>query len=474
MYISLTLAFILGTVWLYLSDLHMLWESLLVVTIQLILLGVAILTAVFSLDRKKNRLVAIGKSREIAWTVALVHNSVGMYSTWMYFVTVTQLCAVMVYTWDLDMDISCYACLSLIAIEILAVFIFDNFIWFEKRKHLYTPYVVALMSLAGSLTNYYDLSDPITIYNFVLLLFTLFTLVFKIGWWCGRNKKAKKPQMLVMAAQPKQQRQPQMVVPQPEQMYEVVSGEPTMTTAPQVQPTFIYPSQQLTNTEVPIYTLQQPTTTLHQQPTFLQAPPILHDPSTLHQPILLQQPHAIQQPIPTVYQPHAVFQQPMPTITQQPVIPPAPIPTVQPVITVPDPLPTVPSTQQSTSGRSTPLTTGLYPTLPTMVDTPPDTFSPATARVTRPPLTPFPESRTSFITPDVYPGFGGGVPYPEETRYHPQMAPTMRVPGSPPVYVCGLGPHIQKSPVVVQASPYRIQPNTLDTTGYGPHGHYRI
>jgi len=121
-----------------------------------------------SVSKHAWELISQGMGHHLYLTIAFVINGIATYAAWVTIATLLNLAMVLIYTVGLDNQIG-----SSIALGVLA-FVLVFYVWldmavFERNfRYLYTPYMVLVFALAGSMDKNWDTTNPNTIFTVAL------------------------------------------------------------------------------------------------------------------------------------------------------------------------------------------------------------------------------------------------------------------------------------------------------------------
>lgn len=198
--VSFGIATLCGTAWLFLYDqlnLVGIWPPIIALDLEAIFCVVALAGSVYSLHKNEEELKLTNRRAEVGWVIGLVHNGLGMYTTWVVVDTIINLVALLIYQFGIQPEIAYVVGLSIFACVILLWFILDSFVFWKATLFLITPYVVTSLIFAGMLSRNWNLASPnaITIYLIVLLGISVIFLFLKLVFACARREKKpeKKP-----------------------------------------------------------------------------------------------------------------------------------------------------------------------------------------------------------------------------------------------------------------------------------------
>ena len=101
----------------------------------------------------------------------LVHNGLSIYATWCTIATLLNLAMVMTYrsAHDISQQDACTTSLAILSAEIV-VFLVADWVFLDRyTRYTFTPYIVLVVALSGSLAKNYTDGARNTIFTLVLL-----------------------------------------------------------------------------------------------------------------------------------------------------------------------------------------------------------------------------------------------------------------------------------------------------------------
>ncbi|XP_070574944.1 uncharacterized protein [Ptychodera flava] len=102
-------------------------------------------------------------------TRILVHNGLAIYATWTSIATLLNLCLVLHYFADIDMDTATLISHVIVSAEIVFWVIFENFIFDKYLRYTITIYPTAIVAYAGIIDENWDPTKTTSIYALVVL-----------------------------------------------------------------------------------------------------------------------------------------------------------------------------------------------------------------------------------------------------------------------------------------------------------------
>ena len=113
--------------------------------------------------------------------IGMVSNAFGMYGTWVTVATLINLGAITTYISGLPQNISSAVVLSVLTVEIMAFVLLDLAFLEKYTRFLFTPYLVLIWAISGSLQKNFDATKPNSVITLMLLLVSIVMLLVKIG-----------------------------------------------------------------------------------------------------------------------------------------------------------------------------------------------------------------------------------------------------------------------------------------------------
>jgi len=144
-----------------------------------------------ALDKSCVQLVQQGQTKDVWLTRALLHNGLAIQATWVTVATLLNLCMVMQYKADpsVGMTDAATVALSILALEIVVFAATDLFYLDRYSRYTFTPYLVLVVALIGSLTKNYEDGARNSVFTVVLLCLAGAVLFAKIVLSVARHAK---------------------------------------------------------------------------------------------------------------------------------------------------------------------------------------------------------------------------------------------------------------------------------------------
>jgi hypothetical protein len=132
--------------------------------------------------------------RRDIWIVRLlVQNGLAMFAVWGTVASMFNFAVVLTYRTGARQDVSSTVSLSIFAVEIVAWWTFENFVFEQQMRYLATPYVVLLTSISGILWKNHRLNTSNEILVLVLLLLVVALAVSKVALFVWRRRRRMHP-----------------------------------------------------------------------------------------------------------------------------------------------------------------------------------------------------------------------------------------------------------------------------------------
>lgn len=157
--------------WLFLFDRDHIEASFAALIVSTCSLISALALSYRSLDKSCSELVTQGRAVDIWLVRALVHNGLGIYGTWVSVATLLNLAMVITYSDGSDVSISTASTVALgvLAAEIVVFVSTDLLLLDRYSRYTFTPYIVLVVALAGSISKNWESGATNSIFSAVLL-----------------------------------------------------------------------------------------------------------------------------------------------------------------------------------------------------------------------------------------------------------------------------------------------------------------
>ena len=156
------------------------------------------------LDTNANMLLKQDRKMDIWLVRMLVHNGLGIYATWTTIATLLNMTIVMTYRSNppIKQDVASTVALGVLALEIVIFLSTDLTILDRYTRYTFTPYIVLIVALTGSITKNWTDGARNSIFSAVLLgvacvaalvkLFLMFWRSFRSPLYV-QNEKDRQP-----------------------------------------------------------------------------------------------------------------------------------------------------------------------------------------------------------------------------------------------------------------------------------------
>ena len=116
---------------------------------------------------------------EIWFVRIFVQNGLAMYASWGTVASVFNFAVVLTFRTGAEQEVGSMVALTVFTLEIIAWWVFDNFIFEKLLRYLVMPYVVVLLSLIGIISNNSNPGTTNMIYSITLLTLTALLALIK-------------------------------------------------------------------------------------------------------------------------------------------------------------------------------------------------------------------------------------------------------------------------------------------------------
>ena len=112
----------------------------------------------------------------------MVQNGLGFFLTWLSLASNLNFAMFLAYGSGIKMDIASTVALILILVIIVTYFILENFVWHRYLLYLFTPWIVLILALSGSMSKNWNASSPSrnNIITLILLIIVILMTITKI------------------------------------------------------------------------------------------------------------------------------------------------------------------------------------------------------------------------------------------------------------------------------------------------------
>jgi len=171
----------LNCTWLITFDREILEAAFTVLALMIVTLIIPLVFSYRALDANMDVLVKQERKKDVWLTRMLVHNGLSMYATWCTIATLLNLAMVLTYrsSHDISQQDASTTSLSVLSAAILVFLIADWFVLDRYTRYTFTPYIVLVVALTGSLTKNYEEGARNTTFTIVLLAVAGFAAIVK-------------------------------------------------------------------------------------------------------------------------------------------------------------------------------------------------------------------------------------------------------------------------------------------------------
>lgn len=173
--------------WMVAFDREQLELALALLIVITLTLYVCLVFAYRHLDRGVEVLVKQDRKKDVWLTRFLVHNGLSIYATWVTIASLLNLTFVLLYrsSFTISQENAATISLSILSAFIAAYLIADWFFLDRYTRYTFTPYIVLIVALTGSLAKNYDEGARNTVFTIVLLAISgaaSFVKLFLLVW----------------------------------------------------------------------------------------------------------------------------------------------------------------------------------------------------------------------------------------------------------------------------------------------------
>lgn len=157
--------------WMVVFDREILEAALAVLFLITVTLYACLFFSYRYLDRGIDILVKQERKSDVWLTRFLVQNGLSIYATWCTIATLLNFAFVLTYrsAVDIDQRDACTASLSILTVLILIFLVTDWFFLDRFTRYTFTPYLVLIVALTGSIAKNYNAGARNTVFTITLL-----------------------------------------------------------------------------------------------------------------------------------------------------------------------------------------------------------------------------------------------------------------------------------------------------------------
>ena len=181
--------FIIG--WTFLWDRKYVgWAALDIVFTPLTLYA-CLMISFWKLYKNLQAVRAAGLNKDVWLIRMLVQNGIAFFATWVSIATLLNFAIVMVYKWSVEMETACTVALAILAGDIVVWFVLDMFVLDKFVRYTFSPYIVLVVGLSGSVAKNFDLesNERNSIFSSVLLAAAALLFLVKIVMIIFRHRR---------------------------------------------------------------------------------------------------------------------------------------------------------------------------------------------------------------------------------------------------------------------------------------------
>jgi membrane-associated PAP2 superfamily phosphatase len=117
--------------------------------------------------------------KDIWFMRVFVQNGLAMYATWATVASVFNFAVVLTFRTGAEQEVGSMVSLTVFTLEIIAWWVFDNFVFEKLLRYLLMPYVVVLLSIIGIISKNWTPGATNSIYTVTLLSMTSLLAIIK-------------------------------------------------------------------------------------------------------------------------------------------------------------------------------------------------------------------------------------------------------------------------------------------------------
>lgn len=178
-------------IWCFLFDRGLIEGALAVIVLTTAFLILALVVSYKAVSGSARDLLEQGRGFEVWLVRVFVHNGLGIYSSWTSIATVLNLAMVIAYTDGSDVSVTAASttALGILSFEIVVFVLTDVFLLDRYSRYTFTPYLVLVVTLIGSLVKNWDPGARNSIFTAVLCSVGCAALVLKLVITASRRVK---------------------------------------------------------------------------------------------------------------------------------------------------------------------------------------------------------------------------------------------------------------------------------------------
>ncbi|KAI0228167.1 hypothetical protein LSAT2_021348 [Lamellibrachia satsuma] len=189
LYVVFAFALACNVSWLLIWDREYMEIALVFVDLMSCTLYICLIVSLRRLNDYGAEMVATGMRREIWMIRIFVQNGLGLFASWGSVAAMFNFAVVLKYRTGARAEVGSTVSLAIFTMEIVAWWVFDNFVFERLLRYMFTPYAVVIFSLAGIVGGTHDLFRPNSIYVMLLLALTAVLFIVKLVLVVYRHNK---------------------------------------------------------------------------------------------------------------------------------------------------------------------------------------------------------------------------------------------------------------------------------------------
>jgi hypothetical protein len=122
------------------------------------------------LVENQSELQQLGYQWDVCFVRVFIHNGCAIYATWTSIVAILTFGQFLTISAGVTATCASTLCLIIILFATLNYFIFENFIWRDYLRYVFTPYFVVVWALVGCITHNIVAGKPLTRNNIITMV----------------------------------------------------------------------------------------------------------------------------------------------------------------------------------------------------------------------------------------------------------------------------------------------------------------
>ncbi|KAL3836104.1 hypothetical protein ACJMK2_021557 [Sinanodonta woodiana] len=172
----------LNIAWLFLWDQEIIAAAFPVLFLTAFTLYICLFLVYRSTDKYATAIIKENRKYDVWLVRLLVHNGLAIYATWTSIATLLNLAHTIAYkaSTSIDQNDASTVALSILSAEIVAFYSTDIFILDRYSRYTFTPYIVLIVAISGSVSKNYTYGTRNSIFIAVLLAVAIAMGVVKV------------------------------------------------------------------------------------------------------------------------------------------------------------------------------------------------------------------------------------------------------------------------------------------------------